>query len=734
MADLYEDEAGEGDRSLSALFPGLADRLETEARERVSKRSLVEDRWLRDIAQYEGRDDEQITDTLRSEGRSSATVNITRAKCNTFESKLFDMLFPTDDKNWGINPTPVPELDMEVSKLNGQVETLTEQANTIEDPEEAERLRGEADGLAQKLRELETVRQTARQHADLMSAEIEDNLVECEYAMHCRSVIHDATVAGTGILKGPIALNERVRSNWLKDDAGVYRLQNREDNEDRFVYQHTSYWNLFPDLSGRTFAAVQDWMERYIWRKRDLISFAKQPGVDKEAVRRLLRRGPTDQLPEYMLNVNSVVEEEEQYFGTDVYIVWEYRGPLEDDEMQELMRYLARREMDGEEEGSSDTKVEIDPLVQMDAVVWFCQGEILRVAINHMDDNAPIYNVFQIEKSTARLWGVGVPYLMRTQAAIVNDSWRNMLDNANLAAFPQVEVDLSVIQRADGGENRIEPFGMWERLASAGDKPGFIFHQIPVHQEHFGAIIQMAMQFTDQETNISVLASGEQGSVSRTAGGMALLMNSVNVVFRRVVKNFDDGITSPVITRAYYYLMQFSEKEEIKGDYAVQARGSSVLLVREVQAQNLLLLASQLSLHPVLGAHFKMRELLKKLLQSMMIASDDVLKTQTEFEEDIAAQQQAEAEAPPDPEMVKLQLAQQTAQMDAETKIALARMNLEGALVEMAVKRNITLEQAAARLQEAREKIASDERMQAHEAAIDGRRALLGAPTGGGHF
>ena len=85
------------------------------------------------------------------------------------------------------------------------------------------------------------------------------------------------------------------------------------------------------------------------------------------------------------------------------------------------------------------------------------------------------------------------------------------------------------------------------------------------------------------------------------------------------------------ITRAYHFLMQFSPRDEIKGDYTVQARGSSVLLVREIQAQNLLLLASQMSVHPVLGQHFKIRNLLKVLLQSMMISSDDVLKTELEL-------------------------------------------------------------------------------------------------------
>ena len=56
------------------------------------------------------------------------------------------------------------------------------------------------------------------------------------------------------------------------------------------------------------------------------------------------------------------------------------------------------------------------------------------------------------------------------------------------------------------------------------------------------------------------------------------------------------------------------------------------------------------SLHPV------QEPLLKKLLQSMLISSDDVLKTEEELEAELAAQAEAEANAPPPPEMVKLQL------------------------------------------------------------------------------
>ena len=733
MAGASSWAEGEGGEPLNDMFPGLVDRLEADAENRIGKRRLVEERWLNDLAQFEGRDSVAIVSQLAAEERSTATVNITRAKCNTFESKLFDLLFPSDDRNWGLNPTPVAETVMELKRLNGEVGRLTALANLEEDDEAAEGERQEADALAQKVAELETEQQEARERSELMAAEIEDNLVECDYATECRNVIHDGTTAGTGILKGPIRLSERVRSSWLKEDGGVYRLKYKADNGDRFVYQHVSYWNVFPNPTARSFDSVVSWMERYIWSERDLRDFSRKPGVDQDAVRRLLDNGPTGTLPNYMTEVDSIADETQTHFGDNVFTVWEYRGPLESEEMENLVAMLAEQsieQQDGEDGETPQVAVEIDPLVQMDAVVWFCQGEILRVAINHMDDNAPIYSVFQIEKSMARMWGVGIPYLMRTQSDIVQDSWRNMLDNANLGAFPQTEVDLSIVQRADGGENRIEPFAVWERIKS-GTAKGLIFHEVPIYQEHYAAIIQMAMQFIDTETNISVLASGEQGQVSRTAGGMALLMNATNTVFRRVVTNFDDGITKPVINRAYYFLMQFSEREEIKGDYTIQARGSSVLLVREVQAQNLLLLAGQLSQDPELRKHFKMRQILKKLVQSMMLSSDDVLKTMAEIEADEAAEMQAAAEAPPDPALLKLETDRERSMMENETKLIMAQMNLETELMKLVAQRQISMAQAQYRLAEVKELAASRERMFSAEAAIEGRQPP-DAPGSGG--
>ena len=91
----------------------IANALEKEADDRVAKRDPVEKRWLEDLAQFHGKYDEKVSTDLRDDKKSALFINQTRPKTNVMESRLSDMLFPTDDRNWGIGPTPVPELTVE---------------------------------------------------------------------------------------------------------------------------------------------------------------------------------------------------------------------------------------------------------------------------------------------------------------------------------------------------------------------------------------------------------------------------------------------------------------------------------------------------------------------------------------------------------------------------------------------------------------------------------------------
>ncbi len=84
--------------------------------------SGIEEDWIEDEEFYEGIDDAN-RDLYRSRGnlspetqeqtkpkstRSKVFLNITRPYVDAAAAKVADMLLPTDDQNWGIEPTPIP--------------------------------------------------------------------------------------------------------------------------------------------------------------------------------------------------------------------------------------------------------------------------------------------------------------------------------------------------------------------------------------------------------------------------------------------------------------------------------------------------------------------------------------------------------------------------------------------------------------------------------------------------
>lgn len=150
-----------------------------------------------------------------------------------------------------------------------------------------------------------------------------------------------------------------------------------------------------------------------------------------------------------------------------------------------------------------------------------------------------------------------------------------------------------------------------------------------------------------------------------------MLMNSANIVLKRAVKNWDDDVTVPFIRRMYDWNMQFSEKEEIKGDHEAYARGTSALLVKEIQAQNIMQLMN-LATSPIFAPYVKFPELFRKTVQLMQIPEDEIVKTK----EQIGAEEQQASQKPKaqDPEAMKLQMQGQIKQMEMQAKAAELRL------------------------------------------------------------
>lgn len=707
---------------LQERLKALVCRLEKEADDRVAKRDLIEKRWLEDLAQFHGKYDDRVLKDLVEARKSSLFINQTRPKTLACEARLSDMLFPTDDKNWGIQPTPVPELTVEAEQFALQAAQLKQQAS--ENPQD-QALQQRAQQAVEQSALIHARLDEARKRARAMEEEIDDHLRESKYAIHARLVIRDACKLGTGIMKGPVT-GDRSRRAWQKTEFG-YELISVSDPRPR--YWRVDPWSFFPDMDACSMEDCESTFERHLMNAKELRKLARQSGYDQNAIRRLLSDKPRSSTPTYIADLRSLTGAYHDT-ATDRYHVWEYHGPLTAEEMRDIALATGKQDM------VENLELEdVDPLQELNVILWFCQGEVLKFGIHPLDSGESLYSVFCLEKDEASIFGFGVPYLMRDSQKALNAGWRTMMDNAGLSSGPQIVANPEVIEPADGVWG-LAPRKVWLRKNGAPvNAPAFESYNIEMHQAELANIIQMSKQNIDDETSIPVIAQGEQGAhVTQTAHGMSILMNSVNVVFRRIVKNFDDDMTTPNIRRMYDFLMQFSPKDHIKGDFEVDARGSSVLLVREMQSANLLAFLVNFSAHPTLAMFLKDGGLpaLRRLVQTMMIPADEVLKTDEELAEEAAAA--AEQPPQPDPEILKIEAQMNLAQMDGELKMQLAHIERETVMMKLAAEHNMKLEDLRAMLEGKRMDVASKERIFAAEAAIEERLAARGQAGGSGGF
>ena len=234
---------------------------------------------------------------------------------------------------------------------------------------------------------------------------------------------------------------------------------------------------------------------------------------------------------------------------------------------------------------AAGVEVPEDELEVVSGCVEMIDNTVVRAYLNPHERGELPYDFYPWEKVQGCVRGYGMPYLMRAEQSVTNAAWRQMMDNSGITAGPQIIVNKRLVKPADG-QWTLRPFKFWDLVDDSADpRQAFTAVEFNSHQVELAGIIELAQKLGDQGSGQPMLMTGEQGSAPDTVGGMQLLMNNANVVLRRLVKQFDDYVTKKHVRRYYDYNMAYNEKDDIKGDYQVDARGSSALLVRDIQNQ-----------------------------------------------------------------------------------------------------------------------------------------------------
>lgn len=667
-----EDEAGEMPPDRLERFGAI---VEKWVREAIDARdaSNIEARWREDLQQYydaevgiakaRGIADQaaaapasDINRRGERQTKSRVTVNITRPKTNSAIARLSDMLLPTDGENWGIEKTPDPKVSEGLRQTGTEVLSNGQQ---VIGP----------DGQPATVASISSaIMDEATKRAKAMQREIADQLTECNYNAQQRLAIWDMCVLGTAILRGPYA-KTRVSRSWKKelseDGVEVWSMSQIEDTVPAVV--RVNPWRFYPDPScGGEIQNCRYTVEEDDFNSKMLRSLRGQEGYITENIDLCLAEGPRSVRRSGRSMEHRYVEGEYQYDERSVFEVFivygEFtRGDLYDAGVDEC-GCTPEEELEGDSWREDATN----------GCVMLCNGRVIKAFMNPLPDGSIPYSVATYERIDGQIFGFGIPFILRNPQRVVTAAWRMTLDNAALSSGGQIVVNRKLIEPADGSWTITGTKIWWAKDGTDDVQRAFSTFQFDGRQQEMMQIIERATRFAEDESNLPAIMEGSTTDAPQTVGVATTLTNNANTVLRRLVKTYDDDITDPMITRFYDWNMEHSPKEEIKGDFQVDARGSSVLLVRDLQKQALAQM-SNLVLHPVLGRfHLRMGyDWLRMLYESNHISPESVLISDEKVDDTIKQFEEAAAqEQPQDPRIASAQIKAQNDQALAQAKLA----------------------------------------------------------------
>ena len=558
------------------------------------KAAGIDDVWAEDEEYYEGmdehsRDQEKYAWRTKPPGQTMPNVastqstvfpNITGPFVDAAAARISDMLLPTDEANFKVNPTPIPELTS-IAKGEGVPKEAEQIARQAKIPEE--QFKQQIKAAAE--RELEQAKERARKE----QKRIEDWHIECQYHAQVRRVIEDSARLGCGVLKGPMPQSQRkpvYKRHWLDaimELPGLKMFAAAMEYQPKSGFQYTEEiqpgskwtdpWDFFPDPNcGDNIHNGSYVWERDRLTKNKVRQLKDQPGYLVEQLNKCIQEGPILAKADYSSERRSESQPDDLKKGK--YEIWYFTGVAEREHLQVL----------GILDGISESQD-----VSIPVVVTLINNHVVKITQNVYDTGEYPYDVFAWRRRAGSWAGIGVARQVRVAQKIVSGGTRRLMDNAGVASAGMLVLKEGVITPADGKVG-IAPHKIYlmgeEYEGKVGDAIDVI--TIPMLVNELMAIVEFGFRLAEQNTGLAMILQGQMSSnTPDTAAGQQLFQNNASTTLRRLAKNFDDQITEPHIRRYHQWILLYGEEDE-KADTQIDALGSSALVERELQNQEIM--------------------------------------------------------------------------------------------------------------------------------------------------
>lgn len=573
------------------------------------KRRTDEARWLECYRNYRG----QYGPTTQFSGseKSRAFIKITKTKVQAAVAQICDVLFAGNKFPVAVEPTRVPIAVENTVSFDPQKAAAPQEsplkANPQMSPQIAKLFGPKQKVLAEVEGSLESgvgsspnavIFEPALDAARLMEKKIHDQLDETNAGTHLRSTVFELALFGSGIMKGPLAIDKETPS-WSK--TGEYTPINSLIPRTEYV----SIWDAYPDPDARNMAEVEKFIQRHRMSKTDLRALKKRPAFRNKVIEGVITDGP-----------NYTIEYWESALIDDADATTEERW--------EVLEYWGICDTDIAKEAGIKLPAKYKGQDQVQINAWICNGHVLRLVFNPFKPSRIPYYVVPYEVNPYSVFGIGVAENMLDTQLLMNGFIRLMVDNAALSSNVVFEVNEDML--VPGQSMEIFPGKVFRKQGMANVKAIDSIKFDNVTQETMAAFDKFR-QLADEATGMPSYAHGQTGvqSTNRTAAGMSMLMGAAAQNIKAVVRNIDDYLLSPLGQAYFSFNMQFNFKEDYIGEVEVVAKGTESLMRNEIRSQKLLQLGQFAASNPSIAPLVRWDYILREFAASLDLDEDKVV-------------------------------------------------------------------------------------------------------------
>lgn len=613
---------GDGTEYDSDALGRLAQHLSGKFSTFSAARRSQETQWLQNLRQFLGVYDPETLKHI-ADDRSKAYPKLTRTKIMVIVARLMNLLFPQGDKSWNITSSKVPHLS--------QQDLSAAFAEWKAENPDGEITAEELDMV---------VREFARKAAEVMERHVQDQLQDAmgsatetdnsDFVALCRKVILSAAVYNVGVLKGPMTLSRQVPQYDIVpgSDPRVTLVDGY-----RPYFEAVDVWAYYPDMSARTFSAMEGEFERHTYTRNQVERLKGRDDFIPENIEGYLERNPSGDYttPAHEAELDKIGTSRAAKSPGKQYSVVEWWGTVP-------AKYVTDTGIEVPEELAEAKDLRI--------TAWFAGDFVIKLALNPLSPHINVFHKFVFDDSAPGLCGGSMTQIMRDSQMSVAASARMLVDNAAATCGPNLEIDLS--KMVDGQD--LQSFGPFRNYFTDGDRNASGHRAInnisvDAHMTELLSVMQQFLSFADMETFVGGYGDVENtpGEALRTSAGASMVLGNAALPFRDIVRSFDQ-FTVSVLYALIEWNKLFNDEIEYEGDLRPVAKGATSLIAKEVRAFTLDNL--QASMTPEDRIYVDDRKLLEQRLAARDVPFDDIKATDDEIKrrKDAAARRAQEQE------------------------------------------------------------------------------------------